>query len=220
MAVNAADAWQHSGARSDRASRTERPARPRGAVPPRRGPERRAEFHDAAPEYGRPPVPRRPERARPVPRDLDDDYAERRPRSRADDERTTRRTATPAERSRGLRGVLAVLGVFLVTLAVAGVESFLATGLGTLTMIALTASTAVAAFLVRRRDLLSVVICPPLVFTAVATVNLVAAPSVHLSGIKSFGLLMVTLLVQNFPAMGIATGVALIAGLIRLAARR
>jgi predicted transporter len=100
------------------------------------------------------------------------------------------------------------------------VESFIATGLGIMTTIALAASTAVAALIVRRRDLLSVMVCPPIVFTAVAVVNMVAAPSVHISGVKAFGLLMVTTLVQNFPAMGIATGLGLVIGLIRLAARR
>jgi len=99
------------------------------------------------------------------------------------------------------------------------VESFVATGLGTMTTVALIASAA-AAILVRRRDLLSVLICPPLVFTAVAFVNMLAAPSVHLSGIKAFGLLVVTTLVQNFPALAIATGVGLVIGVIRLAARR
>jgi hypothetical protein len=248
MAVSAADAWE-SGARSDRPSRgpradramaSERPARPRGTVPPRRAADRaaerprersRADYYDEAPQYARPPVPRRPENSRPVSRDLDRNPererpaqrrpAERRPQERPEGERPTRRPAAAAETGGGkLRGLLAVVAVFLVTLAAAGVESFLATGLGTMTMVALVAATAVAALIVRRRDLLSVLVCPPLVFTAVAIVNLVAAPSVHISGVKAFGLLMLTTLVQNFPAMGVATGVGLVIVLIRLAARR
>jgi hypothetical protein len=207
----------------------ERPARPRSAVPPRRTPERprersRADY-DGAPQYARPPVPRRPEHSRPVPRDPERDLdrderpAQRRPQQRA--ERPAPRPATATATGRGkLRGILAVVAVFLITLAAAGVESFLATGLGTMTMVALVAATAVATLLVRRRDLLSVIVCPPLVFTAVAVVNLVAAPSVHISGVKAFGLLMLTTLVQNFPAMAVATGVGLVIGLIRLAARR
>jgi hypothetical protein len=251
MAVNAADAWQQSGARADRpyraapreramaSERPERPARPRSSVPPRRSSDRaaerprersRADYYDEAPQYSRPPVPRRPEQSRPVPRDLDRAPererparrpVERRPVERPDTERPARRPAPAVETGGGkLRGLLAVLAVFLVTLAAAGVESFIATGLGIMTTIALAASTAVAALLVRRRDLLSVVVCPPIVFTAVAVVNMVAAPSVHISGVKAFGLLMITTLVQNFPAMGIATGIALVIGLIRLAARR
>jgi hypothetical protein len=251
MAVNAADAWQQSGSRADRpyraapreramaSERPERPARPRGSVPPRRSSDRaaerprersRADYYDEAPQYSRPPVPRRPEQSRPVPRDFDRTPererparrpVERRPVEREDAERPARRPAPAVETGGGkLRGVLAVLAVFLVTLAAAGVESFIATGLGIMTTIALAASTAVGALVVRRRDLLSVVVCPPIVFTAVAVVNLVAAPSVHISGVKAFGLLMITTLVQNFPAMGIATGIALLIGLIRLAARR
>ena len=246
MAVNAADAWQQSGSRADRPYRSaprdramasERPARPRGSVPPRRAADRaverprersRADYYDEAPQYSRPPVPRRPESSRPVPRDHDRAPerparrpAERRPAERPASERPARRPAPVAESGgRKLRGVLAVLAVFLVTLAAAGVESFIATGLGIMTAIALAASTAVAALLVRRRDLLSVIICPPIVFAAIAAVNMIAAPSVHISGVKAFGLLMVTTLVQNFPAMGIATGIGLVIGLIRLAARR
>jgi hypothetical protein len=247
MAVNAADAWQQSGSRSDRPYRgaprdramaSERPARPRGGVPPRRVSDRAAEqrprersrsdYYDEAPQYSRPPVPRRPEQSRPVPRDLDRNPERERParrpverRERPEAERPARRPAAAVETGGGkLRGLLAVLAVFLVTLAAAGVESFIATGLGIMTTIALAASTAIATLLVRRRDLLSVIVCPPIVFTAVAVVNMVAAPSVHISGIKAFGLLMITTLVQNFPAMGIATGIALVLGLIRLAARR
>jgi hypothetical protein len=250
MAVNAADAWQQSGSRADRPSRpaprdramaAEHPARPRGSVPQRRAADRadraerprersRADYYDEAPQYSRPPVPRRTEQSRPVPRDLDRAPereraarrpAERRPQERPAVERPARRPAPAAETGGGtLRGLLAVLAVFLLTLAAAGVESFIATGLGIMTTIALAASTAVAALIVRRRDLLSVIVCPPIVFTAVAVVNMVAAPSVHISGVKAFGLLMVTTLVQNFPAMGIATGIGLVIGLIRLAARR
>jgi hypothetical protein len=256
MAVNAADAWQQSGSRADRpyraapreramaSERPERPARPRGSVPPRRSSDRaaerprersRADYYDEAPQYSRPPVPRRPEQSRPVPRDVDRAPererparrpverrpVERRPVDREDTERPARRPAPAVETGGGkLRGLLAVLAVFLVTLAAAGVESFIATGLGIMTTIALAASTAIAALVVRRRDLLSVVVCPPIVFTAVAVVNMVAAPSVHISGVKAFGLLMITTLVQNFPAMGIATGIAVVIGLIRLAARR
>src|SRR3954452_16192259 len=247
MAVNAADAWQQSGSRADRpyraapreramaSERPERPARPGGSARPRRPPERprersRADYYDEAPQSSRPPVPRRPEQSRPVPRDVDRAPererparrpVERRPVERQDTERPARRPAPAVETGGGkLRGLLAVLAVFLVTLAAAGVESFIATGLGIMTTIALAASTAVAALIVRRRDLLSVVVCPPIVFTAVAVVNLVAAPSVHISGVKSFGLLTITTLVQTSPATGLATGIGLVLGLIRLAARR
>ena len=114
-----------------------------------------------------------------------------------------------------IRGLVAVVGMFLVTLAAAAVDSFLGVGLGMLTLIALVAVTALAALAVRRRDLLSVVVAPPLVFLAVAVVNIGLAPS------ASFSLpTIATLLVRGFPSMGLATAVALALGLFRLAARR
>ena len=105
--------------------------------------------------------------------------------------------------------------MFLVTLAGAGVDSFVGIGLGLVTLVALVSVTVIAALMVRRRDLLSVLVAPPLVFVAVAGVNIALAPS------ASFNLpTIATLLVRGFPTMAIATGVALVLGLIRLAARR
>src|SRR4051794_23395745 len=230
MAVNAADAWQQGGPmadrpRADRAMAAERPPRPRNAVPPRPRPadRLRADYADRAPQYSRPPVPRRPaEPGRPARSVERNDRLERyedepRPRS----PRGERRPA-PAAQTGGskLGGIVAVGAAFLVTLAAAGLESFVATGLGMITLVALVVSTTAAAFLVRRRDLVSVVVSPPLVFTAVAAVNVIAAPSVQLSGVKAFGLLMITLLVQGFPSMAVATGAVVVVGLIRLATRR
>jgi hypothetical protein len=114
-----------------------------------------------------------------------------------------------------LRGTLAVLGVFLLTLVAAAADSYIGLGLGTITLVALTAGTVVAALAVRRRDLLSVLIAPPLVFVAVAVVNTVLAPSATLNLPT-----MATLLVRGFPAMGIATAAGLVIGLFRLATKR
>jgi hypothetical protein len=114
-----------------------------------------------------------------------------------------------------IRGIVAVLGMFLVTLAGAGIDSFVGIGLGMVTLTALVAVTVLAVLVVRRRDLLSVVVAPPLVFMAVAAVNIGLAPS------ASFNLpTIATLLVRGFPTMGIATAVAIVLGLIRLASRR
>jgi hypothetical protein len=182
-------------------------------------------------EFARPPASRRPEggrggRAVPGDRatagDRSRDARDRNLRDRdgwdrepAADRRTRR---PPAEEVRGgsrLRGIVAVLGVFLVSLAGAAVDSFLGVGLGTVTLLALVASTALATLLVRRRDAVSVIVSPPLVFVLVAAVNVGLAPS------ASFSLTtLATLLVRGFPAMGIATGVALVIGLFRLATRR
>jgi hypothetical protein len=111
--------------------------------------------------------------------------------------------------------VVAVAAVFVVTLVVAGAESFLGVGLGTITLVTLVLTTVLAALLVRRRDLVSVIVSPPLVFVAVAVVDVIAAPSATLNLAT-----LATLLIRGFPAMAIATGAALVIGLIRMAARR
>jgi hypothetical protein len=114
-----------------------------------------------------------------------------------------------------LRGAVAVVAVFLLTLAACGVESFLASGLGIVTTVVLVLSTAAATLLVRRRDLVSVVVAPPLIYVAVAAIDAAAAPSATFSLTT-----LATLLIRGFPTMGIATGVALVIALIRWAGRR
>lgn len=205
-----ADAWARSGARPDRASI---PAGPRPGRPVSADRHQRAE---RPPPARRSPEPTaRPRAGRP--RERDDDFLDtpaRQPRSTAGATRS-RDADTSAERDGRVRGVVAVIGMFVVTLAGAGVDSLTGIGLGLLTMAALIGVTAVAALVVRRRDLVSVVVAPPLVFVAVAFLNIGLAPS------ASFNLPTVaTLLVRGFPTMGIATAVALVLALVRLAARR
>ncbi|WP_346621896.1 DUF6542 domain-containing protein [Blastococcus montanus] len=126
-----------------------------------------------------------------------------------------RTAAPPAARDSKLRGVVAVLGIFLLTLAGGAIDSFVGTGLGLITLVVLTASTSAAALLVRRRDLLTVIVSPPLVFLAVAAVNVALAPS------APFNLAtMATLLVRGFPTMAAATVAAVVLALVRLATRR
>jgi hypothetical protein len=231
-----------SAARSSRPVRTgpARPARPADRLraaeardrdadfarspAPRRGPDparaaarpERGRFEGRRPE-GRRPEDRRPAERPPVDRPRSD---ERRPSARPADPRAAAvsarpRPAKPAADGGRIRGVLAVLGMFLVTLAGAGVDSFVGIGLGLVTLATLSLATAVATLVVRRRDLISVIVAPPLVFVAVALVNIALAPS------ATFNLpTIATLLVRGFPAMAIPTGIALVLGLIRLAARR
>ncbi len=128
---------------------------------------------------------------------------------------SSRSAPTAADLGTGVRGSLAVLGVFVITLAGGAVDSFLAIGLGTLTLVTLVAASAVATLLVRKRDLLTVVTCPPLVFVLVATVNIGLAPSV------SFSLpTIATVLIRGFPTMAVATAVTLVVAVVRWAARR
>jgi hypothetical protein len=228
--MSPADAWQRSGMPSDRPSvpgrsaRNDRRGDDYGPRSPRSTPPRARGGHA---ERGRPaermraaergyhgdadgvPRGRRPEAGRP-------DRRTGRPPESREATRPPRGQARQAE-SQGsrLRGVVAVSAVFLLTLAVAGAESFLGVGLGTITLVALVLTTVLAALLVRRRDLLSVIVSPPLVFVAVAVVDVVAAPSASLNLAT-----LATLLIRGFPAMAIATGAALVIGLIRMATRR
>ena len=144
--------------------------------------------------------------------------AERRPSAPARtqrDERSTAAARREAAPGPGKRGYVVVLGMFLVTLAAAAADSYLGVGLGIVTLIALLLSSVAACLLVRRRDLLSVVVAPPLVFLGVVLVNIALAPS------ATFSLPTVaTLLIRGFPAMGIAIGVSFVLFLGRLAARR
>jgi hypothetical protein len=114
-----------------------------------------------------------------------------------------------------VHGAVAVLGIFLITLLAAGLDSFLGSGLGLVSLVALTLSTVFAGLVTRRRDLLSVVVAPPLVYVLVAVVNVALAPSATLS-LPS----LATLLVRGFPAMGIATAAAVVVTLFRLVTRR
>jgi hypothetical protein len=124
-------------------------------------------------------------------------------------------TAQAPDDGRRVRGAVAVLGVFLVTLAGAALESWIGTGLGLVTLVTLTAASTVATLVVRRRDLLTTVVAPPLVYIAVAVLNTALAPSATLNLAS-----VATLLIRGFPAMAVATAAAAVVGLIRWAARR
>jgi hypothetical protein len=230
-----------SAARSSRPVRTgpARPARPADRLRAAEARNRDADFaHSSTPRRGPDPARavgrpergrfegRRPEGPRPERRPVERPAVdrprsdERRPSARPGDPRVASvsarpRPAKPTADGGRIRGLLAVLGIFLVTLAGAGVDSFVGIGLGLVTLATLSLATAVATLVVRRRDLISVIVAPPLVFVAVALVNIALAPSAN------FNLPTVaTLLVRGFPTMAIPTAIALVLGLIRLAARR
>ena len=158
----------------------------------------------------RPPAPRRP---------AEPGRAPARGADRWDDEpRPSRR---PSERpvadpgGSHLRGVVAVLAVFLVTLAGGTVDWFTGTGLGLITLVALVAATSVATLVVRRRDLISVVLSPPLVFVGVCGVNIALSDGVGLSLPT-----VATLLIRGFPTMAAATAAAILLALVRVVTRR
>ncbi|ADB73770.1 DUF6542 domain-containing protein [Geodermatophilus obscurus] len=179
-------------------------------------------------------------RGRPVPSDADrprvredrsrdlhasegsDDADDRRRGARAPEPRSTPRrpagrgaTAQAPESGSGLRGAVAVLAVFLVTLAGAALESWIGAGLGLATLGTLAVASAVATVAVRRADLFTTVVAPPLVYIAVAVLNTALAPSAPLNLAS-----VATLLIRGFPAMVVATAAAAVVALIRWAARR
>lgn len=210
--ASTAGAWRQGGGSPDRSFRGSRmpreeramnPERSARTVPPRREPLRAGRADDR-----RPPVPRG---ARPTPAHP----ATARPAQAHRSEARGHADARPVSTEGGLRGAVAVLGVFLVTLAGAGVDSFMGVGLGMITLAALLGSTTIALLSVRRRDLMSVVVAPPVVFIAVAALNIAMAPSAH------FNLPTVaTLLIRGFPTMAMATGVAIVLALGRAISRR
>jgi hypothetical protein len=229
MATTNADAWQQSGARPDRfpprpprpdyrsvpMDRSGRPVRGAGQ-PPRRPADRgRAPDRPHPADRGR-PVERG---GRPVEHDRYYSEPVERPRGRPSEREreyeSPRGRAQASQRGGRLSGMAAVIGIFLITLAGAAVDSFIGMGLGMITLVALVGSTVIGTLAVRRRDLASVVIAPPLVFVAVAGLNIALAPSAALTMPT-----VATLLIRGFPTMAIATGAALVLGLIRLIARR
>jgi hypothetical protein len=234
-----ADSWHESGVRAQRPAASARPSRqtPPPPLPPLPElPGRSRASRPAAPaersrddrlradlQRSRPPGPRRTADPARDPRatgrsrrpDVDERPAPREP-GRAGTRRPPEAPRPTAATGGGrLRGVVAVLGVFLATLAGGAVDSFFGMGLGMVTLVALVASTAVATLGVRRRDMLSVVLCPPLVFVAVAGVNIALAPSATLSLPT-----VATLLIRGFPTMAAATAAALVLALVRLGTRR
>ena len=196
----------------------ERASRPvRTSAPPVRGAAGRNSGYPRVSQGSRPLESRSPGRGIDRGRDRDFDRSEeRRPSTRQPESARPRGQVAPTDTGGSrLRGTVAVIGVFLITLAGAAADSFFGIGLGMVTLVCLVAATVFAALLVRRRDLWSVVVAPPLVFVAVTAVNIGLAPSAH------FNLPTVaTLLVRGFPTMAIATGAAVVLGLFRLLTRR
>ncbi|MEU2348185.1 DUF6542 domain-containing protein [Modestobacter sp. NPDC049651] len=204
-------------------------AGPSGAVPsprsgsgsPRNRPPARdrqyGERHPADRGYGeRQPAPRPPQRrpgdertSRPAPQRRGAESSGQ-PRPAA-----SRSGATQPATGSKLRGAVAVLGVFLLTLAAAALDSYTGVGLGMITTVVLALASLAGTALVRRSDLLTMVVAPPLVFVGVAVVNIALAPSATLSLPT-----LATLLIRGFPAMAIGVAIALAVGLVRLATRR
>ena len=99
-----------------------------------------------------------------------------------------------------LTGLGAVAFIFVVTLALATAESLLGIGLRLITLAALAGSTLLAGLWVRRSDIATIVVAPPLVFAAVASLEIVLAPTLALTPT-----VLASILVRGFPTMAVAT---------------
>jgi uncharacterized protein DUF6542 len=121
----------------------------------------------------------------------------------------------PAPSGRQVRGTIAVLGMFVLTLLAAAADSYIGVGLGLMTLVALVAASGIAALVVRRSDLMSVVIAPPLVFVGVAVVNMALAPSATVSLPT-----LATLLIRGFPAMCFGVAATIVVAVARKIAHR
>lgn len=206
------------------------PAEARGRMPEHGPSDRRRPVDDRVPgerglrddvQRSRPPATRRPaadpHRGRGPARGehWDDDV---RPSRAGTDRAGARRPVAdrpvPQSGSR-LRGVVAVLGVFFMTAAAGAADWFLGSGLGMITLVVLVAATSIATLMVRRRDVVSVVLCPPLVFIGVAAVNIGLSPGVDFTLPA-----IATMLIRGFPTMAVATGAGIVLGLVRLISRR
>ncbi|WP_153504276.1 DUF6542 domain-containing protein [Cumulibacter manganitolerans] len=109
-------------------------------------------------------------------------------------------------------------GVILIVVGglVGAIVDFLFTDrIGVVTAIGLTLAAAVAALVTRKRDLLSIIVAPPLVYAVVATVVLLmSARTIRVTSIAD-------LAIRGFPAMALATGLAaLIAGIRLLTSKK
>jgi hypothetical protein len=128
-----------------------------------------------------------------------------------------RREALPAgRRGRSFSGLRAVLVLLAVALAGGCIDVVTGAGLRLGFAVGLALGSLLAALLVRRRQLLVVVFAPPLVFLAASLLFVLAAPG----GSGSTGRLVDAAtgwLVYGFPAMAIATGIAVVTAGLRIA---
>lgn len=101
--------------------------------------------------------------------------------------------------------------MFVATCVGVLVDTLTGPGIGLATTILLTGSALAAAWLVRRRDLVTVAIAPPLILALVSVLAVAVLPDLSFS-LPSVGLW----LVYGFPAMAFATLAALLVAGLRL----
>jgi hypothetical protein len=135
--------------------------------------------------------------------------------------RARRGVAVPAGVATGpsLTGFGAVLLIVVASMVGGCVDVLTGTGLRLAFAIGLVLGTAVAAALVRRGSLLTVVLAPPLVYVVASLLSVIASPG-GLAGAGRLYDAATGWLVYGFPAIAAATGIAVVIAGIRLAGRR
>ncbi len=114
-----------------------------------------------------------------------------------------------------LTGVGAILLVIVAAAVGAVIDTLLGPALGTATAVMLAVGVLGASWLVRRGDLASVVIAPPLVYLLVAVATLLVSSDF---GVTAAG--VAAALVYGFPAMAVATMIGVVIASIRHIAGR
>ncbi|WP_106848517.1 DUF6542 domain-containing protein [Blastococcus sp. Marseille-P5729] len=174
-----------------------RPQVPKAAHPPLRRPSTEPPAHTAG----------RVQRAARAP--LHDES------TRVEPELGQRRELTPLTSSSSSGGgvVLAGFGgvVLIIVLGLVGaiIDYLFTDRLGLLTTVGLTVGAALAALATRKRDLMSVMVAPPLVYAGIASVVLLMSGEVRLTRVADMA-------IRGFPVMALATGVAAVIAGIRL----
>lgn len=133
--------------------------------------------------------------------------------TRVEPELGERRELTPIAASSPKGLVLAGFGgvVLIVVLGLIGaiIDYLFTSRLGLMTTVGLTVGAALAALTTRKRDLMSVMVAPPLVYAAIAAVVLLMSGEVRLTRVADMA-------IRGFPVMALATGVAALIAGIRL----
>ena len=134
--------------------------------------------------------------------------------TRVEPELGEKRELTPVAAPPSGRMVMAGFGG-VILIAIGGligaiVDYLFVDRLGIVTAVGLTLGAALAALVTRKRDLLSIIVAPPLVYAVLAgLVLLLSAKEIRITGIADAA-------IRGFPAMALATGVAALIAGVRL----
>lgn len=118
-------------------------------------------------------------------------------------------TSSSSRSSLVLAGFGGVVLIIVLGLVGAIIDYLFTDRLGLMTTVGLTVGAALAALATRKRDLMSVMVAPPLVYAGIAAVVLLMSGEVRLTRVADMA-------IRGFPVMALATGVAALIAGIRL----